>query len=334
MGKIQNLYMLAPRDFWHGHYGGADIADSKVCAFASAHLMDACHSKGIFQPESTRGVGAWMDSGRLVVNCGDVVVCDGATHNPAEFVGEAVYESGPRVINLDCDPLGNRDAVRVREICRMLNWKRGMYADLLAGWLVCAPVGSALPWRPHIGITGRSGAGKSTLLSLLHDRRRRDIALIPQSLGLVDTLSVFHNVYMGQLPSHSGAYNLINLIRPFRKQVVAVTAVLEQLDMASSLWTRAGELSGGQRQRVAVARALFQGGDVLLADEPVSALDGPRSEAVMQALTSQYTTTIIAMHDLDLARRYASRLIGIQNGMIALDSPTDSVSRSALDALY
>ena len=105
---------------------------------------------------------------------------------------------------------------------------------------------------------------------------------------------------MGQLAAHSGAYNLINLIRPFRTQIRAVTAVLEQLDMASALWSRVGELSGGQRQRVAVARSLFQDVDVLLADEPVSALDGPRSEAVMQALIKQNTTTIIAMHDLDL----------------------------------
>jgi phosphonate transport system ATP-binding protein len=181
---------------------------------------------------------------------------------------------------------------------------------------------------------GRSGAGKTTLLSLLYDRRRSDITFIPQNLGLVDTLSVFHNVYMGQLATHSGAYNLINLIRPFRTQIRAVTAVLEQLDMASTLWSRVGELSGGQRQRVAVARSLFQDVDVLLADEPVSALDGPRSEAVMQALIKQSTTSIIAMHDLDLARRYANRLIGIQDGTIALDAPCRSVNTHDLDALY
>ena len=199
---------------------------------------------------------------------------------------------------------------------------------------VLGPIDLIIKPGEHVALVGRSGAGKSTLLWLLLDRRRRDIALIPQDLGLVDTLSVFHNVYMGQLPMHSGPYNLINLIRPFRRQILAVTAILEHLDMVPTLWTRAGELSGGQRQRVAVARSLFQGGGVLLADEPVSALDGPRSEAVMQALTTQYTTTIIAMHDLDLARRYASRLIGIQNGTIALDLPSNSVSSHDLDALY
>jgi phosphonate transport system ATP-binding protein len=199
---------------------------------------------------------------------------------------------------------------------------------------VLGPIDLHIEPGEHVALVGRSGAGKSTLLSLLHDRRRGDIALVPQNLGLVDTLSVFHNVYMGQLASHSSTYNLINLIRPFRGQILAVTAVLEQLDMLSTLWARVGELSGGQRQRVAVARALFQGGDVLLADEPVSALDGPRSEMVMRTLTTQNTTTIIAMHDLDLACRYATRIIGIQDGTIALDSPCASVDSDDLHALY
>lgn len=207
------------------------------------------------------------------------------------------------------------------------------YADY-GGTVVLGPIGLQVKPGEHVALVGRSGSGKSTLLSLLHDRARRDIALMPQNLGLVDTLSVFHNVYMGQLAVHSTGYNLVNLIRPFKRQVVAVRDVLEQLDMTATMWSRAGELSGGQRQRVAVARSLFQKGDVLLADEPVSALDGPRSEAVMQALTSQYTTTVIAMHDLALARRYATRLIGIHNGTIALDLPADAVSTEALDALY
>jgi phosphonate transport system ATP-binding protein len=104
--------------------------------------------------------------------------------------------------------------------------------------------------------------------------------------------------------------------------------------MTDTLWARTGELSGGQRQRVAVARTLFQGGHVLLADEPVSALDGPRAERVMEALTEQYETAVIAMHDLQLARRYADRLVGIRHGLIAMDVAADAVETEALDALY
>ncbi|KAF0281562.1 phosphonate ABC transporter ATP-binding protein [Spiribacter roseus] len=199
---------------------------------------------------------------------------------------------------------------------------------------VLGPLDLDIAAGERVALVGRSGAGKSTLLALLHDRERPDIALMPQDLGLVDTLSVFHNVYMGRLSHHSTAYNLANLIRPFRREVTAVTAVLERLDITATLWARTGELSGGQRQRVAVARALFQAGNVLLADEPVSALDGPRTERVMEALTEQYETAVIAMHDLPLARRYADRLIGIRDGLIALDGPADAVAAESLDALY
>src|SRR6516225_6793893 len=66
----------------------------------------------------------------------------------------------------------------------------------------------------HVAVMGRSGAGKSTLLGLLYAQRRQDVALIPQSSALVKPLSVFHNVYMGQLDRHSTAYNLRNLVWP------------------------------------------------------------------------------------------------------------------------
>ena len=104
--------------------------------------------------------------------------------------------------------------------------------------------------------------------------------------------------------------------------------------MADTARQRAGELSGGQRQRVAVARMLYQNAQVLLADEPVSALDGPLAEVVMQALTESYRTSVVAMHDVDLALRFTDRVIGIRDGHIALDEPSRRLSASDLLPLY
>lgn len=185
-----------------------------------------------------------------------------------------------------------------------------------------------------VALIGHSGAGKSTLLGLMFDRQRRDIALMPQDLGLVQTLSVFHNVYMGRLAAHSTLYNLANLVRPMRREVARICEILESLDLADKLWAAAGELSGGQRQRTAVARALYQPASVLLADEPVSALDGPRAEAVMQQLSQHFETTVIALHDVELALRHSDRIVGIRDGGIALDAPSHRLNASELQAFY
>lgn len=186
----------------------------------------------------------------------------------------------------------------------------------------------------HVALVGGSGAGKSTLLSLLFDRKRRDLAVVPQDLGLVQTLSVFHNVYMGRLAAHGTLYNMANLVRPFAREVAGVRAVLEPLGLADKMWAAAGELSGGQRQRTAVARTLYQAGDILLADEPVSALDGPMAEIVMQALTHSYRTAVLAMHDVEMALRYTHRVIGIDKGCIVLDRPSATLTPRDLTPLY
>jgi putative DNA primase/helicase len=167
LGRIQNLYLLAPRSFWEAAYSpDGKTSDSQICAFASAHLMDACHNQGIFQPENTRGVGAWIDGGVPLVNCGDMIVtADGRRAHPAEFRGTSVYESGPRVVDLDVEPATNKEASDLRAICHRLTWKKPQYGDMLAGWLVIAPIGAALRWRPHIWVVGRAGSGKSTIIN-------------------------------------------------------------------------------------------------------------------------------------------------------------------------
>lgn len=165
LGRIQNLYSLASKEYWEAYYSdGGEFNARKVCDSASAHLIQACHEKGIFRPEQTRGVGAWMEDGRAIVNCGDYVLDNGDMVKPAEYVAKNVYESGPAVFKPG-EPIGNAEASKLRDICRKLRWKNPIYGDMLAGWLVIAPVGSALKWRPHIWITGKSGAGKSTVLT-------------------------------------------------------------------------------------------------------------------------------------------------------------------------
>lgn len=186
----------------------------------------------------------------------------------------------------------------------------------------------------RIAVVGASGAGKSTLLRVLHERRRAATAFVPQDCALVDGLSVYHNVYVGRLDRHATLYNVVNLIRPWRRDVEAVRAVLGQVDLPDRLHTPVTELSGGQRQRTAVARALFQGGDVLLGDEPVSALDAVQARIVLGALRATFGTLVLAMHDVGLALEFCDRIVGLKRGRVEIDHAAAGLSAAALEPLY
>jgi phosphonate transport system ATP-binding protein len=186
----------------------------------------------------------------------------------------------------------------------------------------------------RVALVGRSGAGKSTLLNLLYRQQRRDAALVPQDLGLVRSLSVFHNVYMGQLHAHATLYNLMNLVRPMRGAMSGVRPVVERLGLADKLFAPVGELSGGQQQRTAVGRALYQGSAMFLGDEPVSAVDEHQARAVLESIVSAHETTIIAMHDQALAVEYCERIIGLEGGRVVMDEPAAGMTASDFDHLY
>ena len=194
----------------------------------------------------------------------------------------------------------------------------------------------SLTVRPgeRVALVGESGAGKSTLLNLLYQQHQARAALIHHDPALVWTLSVFHNVYIGSLHRHKSLYNLLNLVRPRSREVERVRPVLQRLGLEDKIFTPAGELSGGQRQRTAVGRALYQGRDVLLGDEPVSAVDVHQARAVLTAINEAHDTVILAMHDVDLALAFTDRVIGLKGGHIALDSPTSGLKQSDLDSLY
>lgn len=203
------------------------------------------------------------------------------------------------------------------------------------GTPVLGPLNLRLIRGERVALVGRSGAGKSTLLNVMYEQwRQQGAALIPQELGLVPTLSVFHNVYMGRLAERPSWYNLVTLARPFRRDVAMVKSLLQRLGIADKCWAPSGELSGGQRQRVAAARAVYQAGGVLLADEPVSALDGPQADVVMSTLCEAYPTAVLAMHDLELALRFSDRVVAISEGAIALDQPSARLSPGDLLPLY
>lgn len=186
----------------------------------------------------------------------------------------------------------------------------------------------------RIALVGESGAGKSTLLAALQARLLDRAALIPQNPGLVASLSVFHNIYMGRLQQNATWYNLLNLAWPRRREVSAIRPLVERLGLEDKLFEPAGSLSGGQQQRVGVCRAIHQGGALVLGDEPVSAVDNHQARTVLDALLEQFETVILAMHDVDLALRYASRIIGLKGGRIALDQTNDGLSAGDLDFLY
>jgi phosphonate transport system ATP-binding protein len=186
----------------------------------------------------------------------------------------------------------------------------------------------------RVALVGASGEGKSTLLAALYAQQKKCSALVPQDGALVRQLSVYHNVYMGRLHHHSSAYNLLNLVRPFKRHVAEVAAILETLGMPEKLYTPVGELSGGQQQRTAVARALYHGGDALLGDEPVSAVDNLQSRTVLSAINAAYPTVVLAMHDVTLAIEYTSRIIGLKAGEVMLDVPSAGLKPEDLAPLY
>jgi len=202
------------------------------------------------------------------------------------------------------------------------------------GERVIGPLSLSVREGERVGLVGRSGAGKSTLIRLVYEQVERLAALVPQDLGLVNALPVFHNVYMGRLDAHGNWYNMVTLVRPFTRDSRDVKGLLSELGMTEKAWVPTASLSGGQRQRVAIARALYRQSGLLLADEPVSALDGPLAHQVMRLLTERFKTSVIALHDVELALEYCTRIVGIQDGQIALDEPSEKLTPADIAPLY
>ena len=184
-----------------------------------------------------------------------------------------------------------------------------------------------------VALIGPSGAGKTTLLRTLYERAANQSAFVHQHYALVPQLSVFHNTYIGRLDRHSTWYNILNLLKP-RKQILKdVVPVLQALGLEDKTFEKVGALSGGQQQRVAVGRALYRGESILLADEPVSSVDPHQADAVME-LIIQTETVIMSLHAVDVALKFAERILGLREGQLLFDLPAAQVTPTMLQELY
>ena len=199
---------------------------------------------------------------------------------------------------------------------------------------VLANVNLRIEVGERIALLGKSGAGKSTLLRYLYQQLPTECAWAPQSPALSQALSVYHNVYMGRLNDYPTWRNLWNLIRPFQHDVTQIKAVLAQLKLDKECFTKVNTLSGGQQQRTGLARALYQKKPILLADEPVSAVDEFQAEAIIQLLQEYSSTVVLGLHDSYLALNHSDRIIGLKDGEILIDQASSQLNSSDLACLY
>ncbi len=185
-----------------------------------------------------------------------------------------------------------------------------------------------------VALIGPSGAGKTTLLRRLYQLKPQDCGFIHQHYSLVSQLSTFHNIYMGRLDHHCFLHNLRTLLKPGRQEITEIKEIAGTLGLRDKLWTKIGELSGGQQQRVGIGRALYRGGAILMADEPVSSLDLVQGREIVRLITDIGQTVISAMHYVELSLEFFDRIIGLHDQHIFFDLPTHQVSPKHLEQLY
>lgn len=218
-----------------------------------------------------------------------------------------------------------------------------------------------VPRGQMLGVIGRSGAGKSTMLRMInrlvdpsggvirHEDRdvtalkgrelmrwRASCAMIFQQFNLVGRLDVVTNVMLGRLNRH-GFLGSMTASFTAAERAMAVAA-LDRLGIAHVALQRAETLSGGQQQRVAIARALLQEPQIMLADEPIASLDPRSAKIVMDALRrinrEEQITVLVNLHDLDVARAYSDRIIGIAHGTIVFDGRPEELGEAAILRIY
>lgn len=163
--NASGLCRIQPKRYWEALYpgfkGGVRWAD------AASDLMEQCHRRGIFRPERLRGPGVWIDDSRVVYHMGDRIHYLGEEHDlhKNKLRSKFIYELDEAArVKVHPMPLNIVQCQDLLDASALVKWKRPEHQMLFAGWLAIAPVCGALPWRPHIWLTGPSGSGKSYLM--------------------------------------------------------------------------------------------------------------------------------------------------------------------------
>jgi phosphonate transport system ATP-binding protein len=229
----------------------------------------------------------------------------------------------------------------------------------LDGTKALSNVTLSVPRGQFCVVLGPSGAGKSTLLrgvngllrpstgsvsidgavisSTNEPELRKRVATIHQHFNLTGRMSVAANVLAGVLPAVSTMRALSGWFSPEHR--LKACRLLKQVGLAPvHLHRRAQELSGGQQQRVGIARAFMLDPEVVLADEPVASLDPKISRDILtlirDAARQRGATVLCSLHQIDLAREFADRIIGMRDGRIVFDGTPEELSDARVEALY
>jgi phosphonate transport system ATP-binding protein len=238
---------------------------------------------------------------------------------------------------------------------------RNLRKEYRAGEPVLNDVSLEIAGHGMTAIIGPSGTGKSTLVRCINRlveptaghiffrgqdlaqltgpelrAARRHIGMVFQEYNLVERLSVIENVLCGRL-GYVAAWRA--WLRKFpAADIERAFSLLDAVGLSELATQRADQLSGGQRQRVGIARALMQEPDLILADEPTSSLDPKTSVEIMELIARRAgergIPVIVNMHNVELARRFADRIVGLSKGRIVFDGPPQALEDSHLLTIY
>lgn len=219
-GKLP-FYRLATHDYWVANYpiGKKDDFDA---AKAAGVLMATCQHAGIFNMNKIRGRGVWTDKNSPVIHYGNKVTIEGKDYLPYLTPGKNIYELAEPLGFELCTPLSDTRGAGFVDLIKQLRWQTPDQFMWFSGWFVCALIGGALPWRPHIWLTGAAQSGKTTLAGIIKSILQNNclyIQSVSTEAGIRQTLKadclavVMDEAEREDSSSHSRIQSILTLAR-------------------------------------------------------------------------------------------------------------------------